>query len=75
MISAVFDATILLQAAANRKGPAGSCLSFVDQGHVKLFLSALTLEEIGEVLNITENNAKVRLYRALDKIKKIISNK
>ncbi len=51
MISAVFDATTLLQAAANRKGPAGSCLAFVDEGHVKLFLSALTLEEIGDVLN------------------------
>src|SRR4051812_6058826 len=49
MISAVFDATILLH--TNRKGPARSFLTFVDEGHVKLFLSAQTLEEISDVLN------------------------
>lgn len=30
--------------------------------------------EIGEILSITENNAKVRLYRLLEKLKKIITS-
>src|SRR5262245_55964382 len=51
MISAVFDTTTLLQAATSRHGPASACLAFVDQGHVKLFLSTITLDEIREVLN------------------------
>ena len=51
MISAIFDATTLLQAAANRKGPAGACLAFVDENQVKLFLSAFTLQEIDDVLH------------------------
>lgn len=50
MITAVFDAVTLLQAAANRKGPAGACLAFVDEGRVRLFLCAKTLEEIDDVL-------------------------
>ena len=32
-------------------------------------------KEIGEILNITENNAKVKLYRILEKIKKILTSK
>jgi putative PIN family toxin of toxin-antitoxin system len=51
MISAVFDTTTLLQAATSRKGPAAACLAFVDDGHVKLYLSTVTLDEIREVLN------------------------
>jgi hypothetical protein len=39
MISAVFDATTLLQAATSRNGPAAGCLALVDDGHVRLFLS------------------------------------
>lgn len=31
-------------------------------------------KEIGEILNITENNAKVKLYRVLDKVKKLVSH-
>ncbi|MFH1319579.1 MAG: sigma-70 family RNA polymerase sigma factor [Bacteroidota bacterium] len=31
--------------------------------------------EIGEMLDITENNAKVKLYRILDKLKKTITSK
>ncbi len=54
MIPAVFDATALLQAAASKKGPAGACLAFIDEGHVKLFLSAVTLEEIHDVLHRPE---------------------
>ena len=51
MIPAVFDTTALLQAAANKNGPAGACLAFVDDGAVKLFQSAVTLDEIRDVLN------------------------
>jgi putative PIN family toxin of toxin-antitoxin system len=51
MTSAVFDTTTLLQAATSRKGPAAACLAFVDEGHVRLFVSAVTLDEIREVLN------------------------
>ena len=31
--------------------------------------------EIGEILDITENNAKVKLYRILEKLKEVITNK
>lgn len=34
-----------------------------------------SFKEIGEILNITENNAKVKLYRALDKLKETILTK
>lgn len=34
-----------------------------------------SFKEIGEILEITENNAKVKLYRALDKLKTITLNK
>ena len=54
MIAAVFDATTLLQAAANKKGPAGACLTFVDACAVKLFLSAVTIDEIRDVLHRPE---------------------
>ena len=36
------------------------------------YFEKYSFREIGDVLNITENNAKVRLYRSLDKIKKFI---
>jgi hypothetical protein len=39
MTTAVFDCVVLLQAAANSKGPAGACLEFVEAGNVTLFLS------------------------------------
>ena len=54
MIAAIFDCTTLLQAAANKKGPAGACLTFVDEGAVKVFHSAVTLDEIRDVLNRPE---------------------
>ena len=38
------------------------------------YFEQLSFKEIGEILEITENNAKVRLYRALDKLKSIILN-
>jgi putative PIN family toxin of toxin-antitoxin system len=50
MIAAVFDGMTFLQAATNRKGPAGACLALVEEGHVKLFVSADILEEVRDVL-------------------------
>lgn len=36
------------------------------------FFEKRSFKEIGEILEITENNAKVRLYRVLDKLKNMI---
>lgn len=38
------------------------------------FFENRPFKEIGEILEITENNAKVKLYRLLEKIKKIITS-
>ena len=37
------------------------------------FFEKRPFKEIGEILGITENNAKVRLYRALDRLKKTVT--
>jgi RNA polymerase sigma-70 factor (ECF subfamily) len=39
------------------------------------FFEDRSFKEIGMILNITENNAKVKTYRILDKIRKIISER
>jgi RNA polymerase sigma-70 factor (ECF subfamily) len=39
------------------------------------FFEKRAFSEIGQILNITENNAKVRLYRCLEKVKQIINAK
>ena len=36
------------------------------------FFEKMPFREIGEILGITENNAKVRMYRILDKMKKLM---
>ncbi len=36
------------------------------------FFEKRSFKEIGEILNITENNAKVKTYRILEKLKKLI---
>jgi RNA polymerase sigma-70 factor (ECF subfamily) len=36
------------------------------------FFEKRSFKEIGEILNLTENNAKVKTYRVLDKLKRII---
>ncbi|MEQ8927012.1 MAG: sigma-70 family RNA polymerase sigma factor [Fulvivirga sp.] len=36
------------------------------------FFESLQFNEIGEVLNISEGNSKVRLYRALDRLRKLM---
>lgn len=38
------------------------------------FFEDMSFKTVAEVLNITENNAKVRTYRTLDKMKKIFVN-
>jgi RNA polymerase sigma factor (sigma-70 family) len=39
---------------------------------VLFYIQELSLEQIGEILKITTNNAKVRLFRARDKAKKLV---
>lgn len=38
------------------------------------FFEKRSFKEIGEILEITENNSKVKLYRAIDKLKKLTLN-
>ncbi len=38
------------------------------------FFENRSFKEIGEILEITENNAKVKTYRVLDKLRKVIKN-
>ncbi|MEM6830508.1 MAG: sigma-70 family RNA polymerase sigma factor [Bacteroidota bacterium] len=37
------------------------------------FFESLSFKEVAKILSITENNAKVKLYRALDKLKKLMN--
>jgi RNA polymerase sigma-70 factor, ECF subfamily len=39
------------------------------------FFEKRAFKEIGEILEITENNAKVKLYRILEKLKKVLTKK
>lgn len=39
------------------------------------FFEKRAFKEIGEILGITENNAKVKVYRILERLKKILINK
>ena len=39
------------------------------------FFEKHSFSEIAEIIGITENNAKVKVYRILDKLKKVLSNK
>jgi RNA polymerase sigma-70 factor (ECF subfamily) len=38
------------------------------------FFEKRAFREIGEIMNMTENNSKVKLYRIIDKMKKIVTN-
>jgi RNA polymerase sigma-70 factor, ECF subfamily len=55
-----------------------AALSKLDEDEMELiemrFFESRPFKEIGEILSITENNAKVRTYRILDKLKKILSS-
>jgi RNA polymerase sigma-70 factor (ECF subfamily) len=57
-----------------------SSIAELEEGELQLvemrFFEKRSFKEIGEILNITENNSKVKVYRILDKLKKIlITNK
>lgn len=39
------------------------------------FFEKRSFKEVGDILNITENNAKVKTYRLLDKLKQLMSKK
>ena len=39
------------------------------------FFEKHSFAEVGEIVGITENNAKVKVYRILDKLKKVLSKK
>lgn len=53
-----------------------SHLSKDDVQYIELrFFEDRSFKEIGFILNITENNAKVKTYRILDKIRKVISER
>ena len=39
------------------------------------FFEKHSFAEVGEIVGITENNAKVKVYRILDKLKKVLRKK
>jgi RNA polymerase sigma-70 factor (ECF subfamily) len=51
------------------------CLSLLKQGDIQLielrYFERRSYREIGEILEITENNAKVRAFRTLERLKKL----
>lgn len=51
------------------------CLSLLKDGDLQLielrYFEKRSYREIGDILEITENNAKVRTFRALDRLKKL----
>lgn len=55
------------------------CLSKMKEEDVQLlelrFFELRSFKEIGEILEVTENNAKVKSFRALEKLKKLFINK
>jgi RNA polymerase sigma-70 factor (ECF subfamily) len=55
------------------------CLSEMKEDQSDLiemrYFEKLSFNEIGEVLGITGNNAKIKVYRAIDKLKKLFHNK
>ena len=54
------------------------CIAKLKEEDVQLiemrFFEKRSFKEIGEILEITENNAKVKSFRALEKLKKIFIN-
>ena len=50
MTAAVFDCMVFLQAATNDRGPAFACLSLIEAGDVRLYVSPPILAEIRDVL-------------------------
>tara|TARA_R110002072_G_scaffold302976_1_gene490584 strand:+ start:36135 stop:36554 length:420 start_codon:yes stop_codon:yes gene_type:complete len=58
-----------------RKNKLLACLSAMNEKDMQMielrYFEKRSFREIGEILEITENNAKVRSFRALEKLKKI----
>lgn len=50
-VLAIFDCNVLLQSAAYRNNRSSACFQLVESGHVRLFVSNSTLEELRDVLN------------------------
>ncbi|MGV3538674.1 MAG: RNA polymerase sigma factor [Rufibacter sp.] len=64
-------AKLHLEYKLNLLEKAMQCLQVEDVQLIELrFQESKSFKEIGEILDITENNAKVKTYRVLDKIKK-----
>ena len=55
------------------------CLALLKENDVQLiemrFFEKRNFKEIGEILEMTENNAKVKTFRALEKLKQLFGNK
>lgn len=54
----VFDCMVFLQGAGHPAGPAGACLSLVDDDHITLFLNDQILAEIRDVLSRPETQRR-----------------
>lgn len=56
-----------------------SALKKLEEYEVQLielrFFEKRSFAEVGEIVGITENNAKVKVYRILDKLKKVLTSK
>lgn len=56
-----------------------TALKKLDEGDIQLielrFFEKRSFAEIGVIIGITENNAKVKVYRILDKLKKVLKTK
>ena len=55
------------------------CLAELDKDSLQMiemrFFEKMAFKEIGEILGMTENNAKVKTYRILEKLKTLITSK
>lgn len=55
------------------------CLSLLKENDMQLielrFFEKRSFKEIGEILELTENNAKVKTFRAIEKLKQLFINK
>ena len=60
------------------KGKILKCLSQMKETDIQLiemrFFEKRNFREIGEILDLTENNAKVKTFRAIDKLKQLFKN-
>jgi RNA polymerase sigma factor (sigma-70 family) len=72
------DSTMLQQETNARKTMLNKAIAMlpIDESQVitLFYIHEQSLEEIGHILDITNSNAKVRLYRARKKLKEILDN-